>query len=390
MISYVIATRDRPDALDRTLRELGRLGDHHHVGGAEVLVIDDASAQPASLPLSLSSGLPIHLVRVEDRRGAAARNLALDRADPRSDWLVMLDDDSVPVDATFAGRLAAQPRDVAAVAADIFVPDPHTGRARREWGGLPEVFIGCGVALRRRAFAAAGGYDPAFGYYAEEYDLSARFLRHGQRVHFDAGFRIIHRRTHENRNADIMLENLVRNNGWVIERYAPASARPDARLQMLRRCREIARREHALNGLRRGLRALRATRARQSRAPLAPEIYARFTGEAHASAAIALARQRHGFRSAALVEPGKNAWAIERAARACGVRLLPPTSLAAWCAPDDRARARHDGERPDALLIGTLSPGPMLDALEALAQAPLPVVAPWLHAAEATRTARAA
>ncbi len=363
MITYVIPTRDRPERLDATLRALGALDDAH---AAEALVIDNASDSPVTPPLSLANGVPIQFVRLHANLGAAARNEAIARA--RTDWIVMLDDDSHPVDNAFARRLAAVPDDVAAVMADVHVP----ALGRREFGGLPEVLVGCGAAIRRTAFAAAGGYDPAFGVYAEEYDLCARLILRGWRIEFDPRWRVDHARDPGRRDADLMLERLVRNNGWVARRYAPAARLREARREALRRCRAVALAENARGGYARGLAALRASRAGHPRTPLSAAQYDRFIGLAAAREALHAAHRDRRFRSAALIEPGKNAWVVRRALDELGVRVV------------DHPR------RADALVIATLSPGPMLDAMQRHAGSGRRVLAPWTHAADAHALTRAA
>ena len=74
------------------------------------------------------------------------------------------------------------------------------------------LFIGCGVAVRREAFRALGGYDTAFNYYAEEYDLAARMILAGGRVAFEQDFRVTHAKDARGRNMDLILARLVRNN----------------------------------------------------------------------------------------------------------------------------------------------------------------------------------
>src|SRR5688572_407217 len=154
MISYVLPTRDRPEVLARTLAALGALAGHEAAGGAEVIVVDNASREPATGPARLANGLPVRVIRREVNEGAASRNVGAAESSPRSEWVVMLDDDSHPIDTGFIHRLRTAGPEVGAVSADIVLP--HTGR--RESGGLPEVFIGCGVAVRRGLFLSLGGY----------------------------------------------------------------------------------------------------------------------------------------------------------------------------------------------------------------------------------------
>lgn len=371
MISYVLPTRDRPERLIETLRGLDRLGDHRAVDGAEVIIVDNASDRPAASIVKsvvgccgeLKSGVLVRVVRLRENRGAAARNEGVKVSDPASEWIVMLDDDSWPTSGVdFAARLRTRSGDVAAVMADIHLPRKKC----REAGGLPEVFIGCGVAIRRAAFLRAGGYDAAFGYYAEEYDLAAKILLAGHRVEFDRSWRVDHQKDDRHRDMNLICERLVRNNGWVMQRYAPDVVRRAELREIRGRYRRIAEKENALKGYTRGLVELRRTIRTQQRTPMPREIWERFTGLAHARAALQKAWRARRFNTAALVDEGKNAGVIRAALAELGVREVG-TGL----------------DRAEALVIGTMSPGPMLDVVEkwnaefAISGAVAQVIAPW-------------
>lgn len=335
MISYIIPTRDRHDMLARTLAAIHALGPHE----AEVIVVDNASARPAFDQIPTQMCIPVTALRLGANIGAAARNVGARRA--RGDWLIMLDDDSFPLNLNHVRSLRGVGDDVVAVMADITLPD-----GRREQGGLPEVFIGCGVAIRREAFVREGGYDATFGYYAEEYDLAARFLRSGWRIAFDPGFKVLHHKVPSLRSKNDILERLTRNNGWVIQRYAPEALRRGQLVGSMRRYRGIANRETALGGYGRGLAEFWRTRSAQPRTPLAPSVWDRFTGLASARAALQGAFEEEPFHLAALIGRGKNDWAIEQALRELGCRVVPA------------------GTSEEVRVAGTLSPGPMLDLLE--------------------------
>lgn len=346
-VAYVLPTRDRATTLARTLHALGSLPRHD----AEVIVVDNDSAVSVVAPSRLDNGIPTRVIRMDHNAGAAARNAGAQAASAK--WVVMLDDDSRPTSTRYLDVLPAAPSGVLAVTADI-----HLTRGVRESGGLPEVPVGCGVAYRRDAFLDLGGYDAAFGYYAEEYDLAARILLAGGRVAFDHRFTVEHDKAQAGRDMDRILARLIRNNGWVMQRYAPSNERRARLRSDRRRYRTIAGREDAIDGFTKGLLELRATRAIQSRSPLPPALWDRFTGLAHARAAIARALEHKHFGSAAVVAEGKNAWAIRRALAEAGVRLVGPRGAA-------------------TLVVGTLSPGPMLDAAQQLGKGSRRVIMPW-------------
>jgi GT2 family glycosyltransferase len=365
MISYVLPTRNRPERLRETLRALESLGDHAEKGGAEVIVVDNDSDERPILPRQLRCGLPLHYIRLKENLGAAARNVGVRASDPASSWIVMLDDDSYPDDTEYLSILSELPADVGAVSADIFLPGKNAlGVAPREMGGLPEVFIGCGVAIRRDLFLSLGGYDHSFNYYVEEYDLAAKLMLAGSRVLFSHEFTVQHEKDTANRDFSLILSRLVRNNGWIAQRYAPLDQRDTEIREIMTRYRAIGNNEAALDGYAAGLAELRRSLRSQVRSPMDPPHWDRFTGLAAARAHLAAAHARSPFSTATIVDAGKNSWAVVEALRELGVRLI------------------DDGEESEAHVIGTLSPGPMLDALSRRNRLRRPqgprLLAPWL------------
>ena len=355
MISYVLPTRNRHAVLAQTMARLGSLPPHP----AQVVVVDNASDVVADLPATLANGMAVSVVRLEENHGAAARNIGVCASDHASSWIVMLDDDSYPVDITISTLLQNQPGNVGAVMADIHLPRMKM----REEGGLPEVFIGCGVAIRREAFESLAGYDSGFGYYVEEYDLAAKLIRKGYEIAFERAWRVEHLKENVNRDMNLILQRLVRNNGWVAQRYAPDSVRRNEIRDLRCRYRRIAVKENALAGFASGLVELRRTIASQLRTPLASGQFARFTGLHAATIGLQAAYNSRKFRTATIVSEGKNAGVVRAAMNLLGVREMT------------------DGE---VRIIGTMSPGPMLDAAEEHPE----WIAPWVVAQ--TTAARAA
>lgn len=382
MISYIIPTRDRPRVLTQTLRAIGNLPPHE----AEVVIIDNASATPIAPLLAdphgdlpdgrLQNGIAVRTIRSEINLGAAGRNLAA-HATPRSaQWLVMLDDDSWPTDLGFLDAIREAPSNVAAIAGEI-----HLLNGMREAGGLPEVFTGCGAIIRRDAFIAAGGYDQSFGYYAEEYDLAARFILAGLRISTDRRARFVHAKVQSGRDMNTILARLVRNNGWVMQRYAPDALRRRALRDTVDRYERIARKEFATEGYAEGFRELLRTLRAQPRTPMTLRQWERFTGKSAARRALLRAWATHasggggggartaGFSTVKLIDEGKNCDVIREVLDDLGIRITA----------DDRAA--------EAVVIGTLSPGPMWDAAERRhaestsdarpTLSPLPVIVPW-------------
>ncbi len=351
ILSFVIPTFNRARELRFTLDHLGKLG--FAAGEAEVIVVDNASTEMLS-PEDIACNLPTTVLRAATNLGAAGRNLGADAAHGR--WVVMLDDDSSPTDARgLIAALEAAPADAAAVMADIHLSD---GRGR-ERGGLPEVFIGCGVAIRREAFLDTGGYDASFGYYAEEYDLAAKLMLAGHYIVFDPRFTVEHRKVQSGRCMDTILHRLVRNTGWVMQRYAPEGCRRGMLHSDRKRYREIACKENAIDGYTKGITELRRTIHGQLRTPMDDAMFARFTGRSHVRTALVDAMNAAAFKTAAIVDHGKNAWCIEQVLDELGVQLV------------------ENPKQTEVVIPGTMSPGPMLDSAAAWQLQGARVVCPW-------------
>lgn len=359
MLAFIIPTRDRPDELAATLHAVGllRLGERD----GEVVVVDNASRVTPTTPARLRNGVRVRLMRRGSNEGAASRTSGALEVDASRRWLVMLDDDSAPVERaggpSLLELLADRSPEVGGVTADIHLP----ARGTREAGGLPEVPVGCGVAYRREAYLHAGGYDATFNYYVEEYDLAAKLLLAGWRVEFEPRWRVEHRKVEAGRDMGLILERLVRNNGWVMARYAPSSVRGAMLSEVIERYRAIAEKEHAVAGYTRGLVTLQRTLHDQPREAMSPALWDRFTGLSAAREAVGAFIAKCPFETAAIVDAGKNAWCVTRALEERGVAIT-------------------DEDRADVLAIGTMSPGPMLDAGERLADSPRRVLMPWVAA----------
>lgn len=346
MISYVLPTRNRPTILAETLRALATLPRHD----AELIIVDNASDVSVDAPPRLENGVPIEVLRLPDNRSSAARNAGCERAAARAGgrahddhWIVMLDDDSSPASLEFLPVLGAAPTSTAVVAAEV-VLDNADGKRRHEAGGLPEVFIGCGAAIRATVFVELGGYDPAFDYYAEEYDFCARVLLAGMRVQYDRRFIVSHRKVSAGRDMHRIIGNLARNNGLVMARYAPDAIRGQMIEEQVARYGRIAAKENAAAGYERGVRELRERLPHQPRTPLPEQTWKRFSGYAAVAQHLQDCEARPSWGTVAIVEQGKHADVLEQALRDAAI---PVTS---------------DAEVADTLVVGTLSPGPMLDA----------------------------
>jgi GT2 family glycosyltransferase len=214
--SVILPTRQRRDYLAVALASVaGQVREH----GAELLVVEDDPADPATEALAASHGAT-YLAHGEPRGLNAARNTAARAA--ASDLLCFLDDD---VDAwpTWLGALLRAER---ACPEHLVFGGPI--RARLEGTNLracgrepPPVTTldlgpedrdadfawGANLSVRRRALdLVGGGFDETLDLYGDEEDLQRRLRAAGGRVRYVAGAGVDHRRA----GADARIRGLSR------------------------------------------------------------------------------------------------------------------------------------------------------------------------------------
>lgn len=219
LISVVVTTYNRPDALAATLRSLAAQADR----GFEVIVADDGSRDETAVAVaSIGSDFPVRLIHVwqpdDGFRAAAARNLAV--AASRGDYIVFVDGDCV-LRADFVARHRALAETGWFVAGNrVLLSEAFTRQAlasnvelhsdsrfawlTRRFSGainrwLPLCFVGgegwrkrqpqrwqgartCNLAMWRTDFDTVNGFDEAFsGWGHEDADLAIRLLHAGVR-----------------------------------------------------------------------------------------------------------------------------------------------------------------------------------------------------------------
>jgi GT2 family glycosyltransferase len=206
-ISVVVATRDRPAALERCLTALTWQTER----SLEIVVVDDASTDPAAVGAIVASVLgaadrppAAQVVEGPGRGPAAARNLGARAA---SGTVVCFADDDCVALPRWAQQLAAACAPGAA-AAGVTVADPAAGRCAaasqllthallvasldRETGKLgfaPTCNLACHAEVLRRL-----PFDESFPLAAgEDRDWCARLAAEGVALHFVPEARVEHR-----------------------------------------------------------------------------------------------------------------------------------------------------------------------------------------------------
>jgi GT2 family glycosyltransferase len=183
-VTIVVASRNRKAQLLASLPRHAALPEH-----PPIVVVDDASSDGTAAVLGAAHP-EVELVKLERRRGAAARNAGAAAA--RTPYVAFTDDDAWwrPGALARACALLDEHPDLALVQPRILVgPSEREDALCQEMAASPLPagrgqpghpllsFIACAVVVRREAFTACGGFHERFGVGGEEellgWDLAA-------------------------------------------------------------------------------------------------------------------------------------------------------------------------------------------------------------------------
>lgn len=312
-VSIILSTYRRRDVLLRTLARLHQPAIREL---AEIFVVDNASGD--GTPEAVRERFPsVHLIALSENRGSVAKNLAIPHA--RGRYVLFLDDDSYPVGDSLRRMVQHLDADPALGAALFRVTLPD---GSQECSAYPDVFVGCGVGLRRRALEQVGCLPDDFFMQAEEYDLSLRLLDGGWKLRRFEDLHVEHLKTPGARFSARVMRLDVRNNLTLIARRFPeAWRRPFAR-EWLRRYWAIASsrglRWPFVMGLCQGLARAIAGKSH----PISDGAFEQFSRMGEIEDRLRQAKSDLGLRRILLVDWGKNLLAYWLAARACGLEVV--------------------------------------------------------------------
>lgn len=373
LVSFVIVTHNRREALLATLAHLRHAAlrrDEY-----EVWVVDNASTD-GTVEAVRAEHPDVRLILREENEGVGARSHAFGRA--RGRYLVLLDDDSYPVDDTVPRSIAyldANPG-VAAVVGRVVLPDGSL-----EACAMPAVMLSGAVCIRKRVLDEVGGFRPEFFRKAGEYDLSFRMWQAGYRVERfeDLVYRHDKVMTGPGRSSSFAHYMDLRNNLILIERYLPRDMRRIYRRDWLRRYAAIARAAGEEDAVKRAIAEGRqwarreAAAGRQTLGPAALETIFEWSQQQRLIEAWA---RRHRIRRVAVADYAKNIYATFRACRGAGLDITCVLS-------DSRAFAGHSyrgvpilpppeglapAHRPDGVVISNVNPAQIDGWRERIAQ----------------------
>ena len=222
--SLLVLTYNRNHLLAMLAREL----EHFSQDGAEVIVVDNFSDQPAT---DVTGEFPwIINLRAPSNLGAAGRNLGFQAA--TGDIVICLDDDIAELSADAMERLDALFSDPRVAAVNFKVVDQET-RQIVNWVHHREVehfgdktfdtyeITEGAVALRRAALKTSGGYPESFFLSHEGPDLAFRLMNDGFRVTYSPLVSVVHSFATEGRTSWRNYYFDTRNTLWLATRNLP-------------------------------------------------------------------------------------------------------------------------------------------------------------------------
>jgi GT2 family glycosyltransferase len=224
--SIVILTYNRNTLLDRLLLELRPF----QFSGAEIVVVDNASATPAEEVTCNHPG--VRVIRAAHNLGAAGRNLGFSAAN--GEFVICLDDDISKLSADALPRLGQIFADSCVGAVNFQVRDERTDevvnwvhhRSQTAFANLMfdtyEITEGA-VAFRRSVLASVGGYPASFFLSHEGPDLAFRIWDSGSRVIYTPTVSVCHSFAEQGRTSWRNYYYDTRNTFWLAARHLPWS-----------------------------------------------------------------------------------------------------------------------------------------------------------------------
>jgi GT2 family glycosyltransferase len=224
LVTVLVLTYNRKDALKICLDSVAK----QDFPTFEVIVVDNNSTDGTASMIREEYDW-VNYIRLEENRGAGARNLGASEAD--GDLIVSLDDDSELPSTTTLGRIVEK-----------FDANPDLGAAtfrlideqgnEDPWfrwekegnlhdGFASPTFIGCGAAVRPEMFQRIGGFWEPYFMYLEERDFALRIINSGSDVRYFPSISIKHRDRQARREDSRFIYFVTRNTFWYIWRNFP-------------------------------------------------------------------------------------------------------------------------------------------------------------------------
>jgi GT2 family glycosyltransferase len=377
-LSYVITTRNRREALLRTLEHL-RTHTFLPEQDYEIIVVDNGSTDGTGDAIDRIE--QVRVISLAENEGVPARNLAIKSA--KGKYVAFLGDDVRPMGQAIPQALAylARHSRTAAVVGRVVLAD---GSA--EAPALPAVIMGGASIVRKSVIDLVGGFAAEFFRQAADYELSFRIWRSGYRIERFEDVQFSRECGPAAKSSEVTCRMDLRNNLILCERYLPRPLRHVYRRDWMRRYALLAMHDGHRRAASTGVKESRVWARREDavgRKPLAgPAIESIFGLQAQCEA-VAEWSQAHGIRRVAIADWGKNMFATWEACRSAGLHVMAVLDNSPAFAgkryrnipilPDTGSDQPLDG-----ILISTVNPAQVDDRVAALgARFQLPILRLW-------------
>jgi GT2 family glycosyltransferase len=225
-LSIVFLNYNRLQETRYTLAQLSHLVENRH--NIEIIAIDNGSSDGTGDFLQ-SHSPQVKVILLATNTGIAGYNEGFKQA--RGEYLMILDDDSHPVDSITLDRIIQcldTRAEVGIVACRIEsikrVPVYTWHLPKNDEPGYATAFVGCGFAIRRQLFEQIGWYPSEFFLYQNEIEVAIRVMQRQYKIFYDPCCRVIHRQSPQGRTHWRQVYYPTRNTIWVIRRYFPFPA----------------------------------------------------------------------------------------------------------------------------------------------------------------------
>jgi len=195
LVTVNILSFNRKDELRDTLTKVYEQ-DYKNI---EVIVVDNASSD-GSAEMVKNEFIEAQIIPLKSNEGAPGLNHGFRKS--KGDFLLILDDDSFPLDGTIregVEKLKSQKK-IGIVAFEIF----NTYLMKVEYNFIldkPYSFIGCGAMIRKELCHKLGGYNELYFLYHNELDFAALTLNLGYEI-VQSNKRVIHNFSSLNRSKE--------------------------------------------------------------------------------------------------------------------------------------------------------------------------------------------
>jgi GT2 family glycosyltransferase len=189
----------------------------------EVIAVDNGSSDGTGAFLQSQADF-LTPVLLTENEGIAGYNRGFELS--RGEYILVLDDDSHPVNRETLDRLIARLDDNPQIGLLACGIDDKDGRTVTSWhlpqdgaAGPSMSFIGCGFAIRRELFAACGWYPAHFFLYQNEIEVAMQVRMRGFSIHYAPDCRVVHRVAASNRGSWRQVFYATRNSLWLIRSH---------------------------------------------------------------------------------------------------------------------------------------------------------------------------